>query len=264
MNRDAAQDPERQEDPQSKGSEAEAKAKSGTTSIRRKGKKSRRSLDLGNRFARLEQNLELPDPDFISKQPGAGGVEAPTEISPEIWEFFNRETFEKKFFGGAKPEAEARTLPRLEAADSTTPKAACDTIHFLLVEDNPGHVRLMQEALKESKAPFTMTVLTDGVQAMEFLRREGEHKAAKRPHLVLLDLNLPKKSGREVLTEIKADEGLASIPVVILTASTDKEDIERCYDLNANCYLSKPTNLNEFANVVKMIENFWGSFVRLP
>jgi two-component system response regulator len=122
----------------------------------------------------------------------------------------------------------------------------------------------MEEALKECKTNFTMTVVTDGVEAMDYLRQRGKYAEARRPDLVLLDLNLPKKDGREVLDEIKTDENLANVPVVVLTSSTDEDDIRMSYELQANCFISKPVNLDEFANVVKMIENFWGSLVRLP
>jgi len=109
-----------------------------------------------------------------------------------------------------------------------------------------------------------MHVAGDGEEALDYLFRRGEFRDAQRPDLILLDLNLPKKDGREVLAEVKADDNLKVIPVVVLTASSDKEDIQLSYNLHANCYLTKPTNLNEFANVVKIVENFWGSFVRLP
>ena len=137
-------------------------------------------------------------------------------------------------------------------------------IEILLVEDNPGDVRLTQEALKEHKIVNSLQVAKDGVEAINFLRREGEHVDAVRPDLILLDLNLPKKDGREVLTEIKKDDDLRRIPVVVLTTSRAEEDIIRTYDCHANCYITKPVDFDQFINVVKSIEDFWLSVVKLP
>lgn len=137
-------------------------------------------------------------------------------------------------------------------------------IDILLVEDNPGDVRLAKEALKESKVRNAIHVVGDGVEAMAFLRREGKYKDRSRPDLILLDLNLPKKDGREVLQEIKQDPELRRIPVVVLTVSSDEEDILKSYNLHANCYITKPINLNRFIKVVKSIENFWLTIVKLP
>ncbi len=137
-------------------------------------------------------------------------------------------------------------------------------IHILLVEDNPGDVRLTLEALREAKVRNDVQVAADGVEAMEFLRRQGGHAEAPRPDLILLDLNLPRKDGREVLEEIKADEDLRRIPVIILTTSRAEEDILRSYDLHANCYITKPVNLDEFMDVVRGIEEFWLTIVKLP
>jgi CheY-like chemotaxis protein len=137
-------------------------------------------------------------------------------------------------------------------------------IEILLVEDNPGDVRLTQEALKENKIRNNLHVAKDGVEAMQFLRRMNGHKDAPRPDLVLLDLNLPKKDGREVLNEIKTDEKLRAIPVVILTTSDAEDDVARAYQAYANCYIRKPIDLNRFIDVVKVIENFWLSIVELP
>jgi CheY-like chemotaxis protein len=137
-------------------------------------------------------------------------------------------------------------------------------VEILLVEDNPGDVRLTIEALREGKVRNHLSVATDGVEAMAFLRREGEHAAAARPDLILLDLNLPRKDGRQVLAEIKADEDLRTIPVVILTTSKADEDILRSYDLHANCYVTKPVDLDQFITVVKSIEDFWLTIVALP
>jgi two-component system, chemotaxis family, response regulator Rcp1 len=135
---------------------------------------------------------------------------------------------------------------------------------ILLVEDNPGDERLTREALKEGKVRNILHVVTDGREAMRFLRREGRYAQTVRPDLILLDLNLPRKDGRMVLEEIKADPSLSSIPVVILTSSQAEEDIVRSYELQANCYVTKPVDLNQFVVVVKTIESFWFTIVRLP
>jgi CheY-like chemotaxis protein len=137
-------------------------------------------------------------------------------------------------------------------------------VEILLVEDSPGDVRLTQEALKEAKVLNNLTVATDGVIALEILRRQGPHATAPRPDLILLDLNLPRKDGREVLKEIKADPLLRSIPVVVLTTSRAEEDVIRAYDLHANCYISKPVDFKQFVSVVQSIENFWLAVVKLP
>ncbi len=137
-------------------------------------------------------------------------------------------------------------------------------IRVLLVEDNPGDVRLTREALKEAKVNNQLHVAEDGVEAMNFLQRKGEYSDAPRPDLILLDLNLPKKDGREVLEEIKQDPELKRIPVVVLTTSQAEEDILRSYNLHANCYVSKPVDLDQFINIVKSIEDFWLTIVRLP
>lgn len=137
-------------------------------------------------------------------------------------------------------------------------------IEVLLVEDSPADVRLTQEALKEEKLHVNLSVAADGVEAMAFLRREGEYARAPRPDLILLDLNLPKKDGREVLREIKSDEGLKNIPVVILTVSEAEEDVIKTYNLHANCYITKPLDLNQFSKVVKSIKDFWLTIVKLP
>ena len=137
-------------------------------------------------------------------------------------------------------------------------------VEILLVEDNPGDVRLTQEALKEAKVINHLTVLKDGVEALAFLRRQGPYADAARPHLILLDLNLPKKDGREVLAEIKADDKLKRIPVVVLTTSQDEQDVLKSYHLHANCYVTKPVDLEQFITVVKSIEDFWLGIVVLP
>jgi CheY-like chemotaxis protein len=137
-------------------------------------------------------------------------------------------------------------------------------IEILLVEDNPGDVRLTIEALKEAKVRNRLSVAKDGVEALAFLRREGSYAEAARPDLILLDLNLPRKDGREVLAEIKVDTSLRSIPVVILTTSRADQDILKSYELHANCYITKPVDLDQFITVVKSIESFWLTIVTLP
>jgi CheY-like chemotaxis protein len=137
-------------------------------------------------------------------------------------------------------------------------------VEILLVEDNPGDVRLTQEALKEGKVANNLHVAMDGVEALAFLRREGEYSDKPRPDLILLDLNLPKKDGREVLEEIKNDEKLKKIPVVILTTSQDETDVLKTYKLHANCFITKPVDLDQFITVVHSIEDFWLTLVKLP
>ncbi len=137
-------------------------------------------------------------------------------------------------------------------------------IEILLVEDNPGDVRLTLEAFKEGGMSNNLHVVKDGVEAIAFLRREEGYADVVRPDLILLDLNLPKKDGREVLIEIKADEELKQIPVVILTTSNADEDILRAYNLHANCYIAKPLDLAQFITVIKCIEDFWLTIVKLP
>jgi chemotaxis family two-component system response regulator Rcp1 len=137
-------------------------------------------------------------------------------------------------------------------------------IEILLVEDNPGDVRLTREALKEGKVINHMANVDDGIAALEYLRQEGEFAAALRPDIILLDLNLPRLDGRELLAIIKNDKGLRRIPVVILTTSKAEEDIVKSYDLHANCYITKPVDLEQFIRVVQSVEDFWFSIVRLP
>ena len=137
-------------------------------------------------------------------------------------------------------------------------------IDILLVEDNPGDARLTQEVLRETKVRNTLKVVRDGVEAMAFLRREGTYAGEERPDLILLDLNLPKKDGREVLAEIKEDPELRRIPVVILTTSKAEQDVVKAYNLHANCYIAKPVDLVQFMAVVKAIEGFWLTIVKLP
>jgi CheY-like chemotaxis protein len=144
------------------------------------------------------------------------------------------------------------------------PASGMRLVEILLVEDNPGDVRLTQEALKDSKLVNKLHVVGDGDEALAFLRKQNEHANAPRPDLIVLDLNLPKKSGREVLAEIKEDPDLRRIPVVVLTISTSEGDVLETYDLHANCFITKPIGLEQFLEVVRSIEDFWLSIVRLP
>lgn len=137
-------------------------------------------------------------------------------------------------------------------------------IEILLVEDSPGDVRLTQEIFRDGKILNNLNCVGDGVEAMAFLYRDGKYANAPYPDLILLDLNLPKKDGREVLAELKANENLKRIPVVVLTTSQAEEDILRAYNLHANCYITKPINLDQFIRVVKSIEEFWLTIAKLP
>jgi two-component system, chemotaxis family, response regulator Rcp1 len=137
-------------------------------------------------------------------------------------------------------------------------------IELLLVEDSEPDVRLTMEALREAKVRNRLWVVEDGVEAIEFLHHQGRHSEAPRPDLILLDLNLPRKDGRQVLQEIKADDSLKRIPVVVLTTSKSEEDVLRSYDLHANCFITKPVDFLRFIEVVKSIENFWLTIVTLP
>ncbi len=138
------------------------------------------------------------------------------------------------------------------------------TVEILLIEDNPGDVRLTIEALKESKIMNNMHVADDGIEALSFLKKEGIYKDKPRPDLIILDLNLPRKDGREVLGEIKSEDSLKQIPIVILTTSEAEEDIIKSYELHANCYITKPVNMEQFIKVVKSVGDFWFSIVMLP
>ena len=137
-------------------------------------------------------------------------------------------------------------------------------VDILLVEDNPGDVRLTKEGLKDSRIVSGINVVGDGVEAMEFLRHEGKYENAPRPDLILLDLNLPRKDGRELLAEIKSDKDLKRIPVVVLTSSKAEQDVVMAYDLHANCYIRKPINLREFSQMMQQFEQFWLAMVTLP
>jgi len=137
-------------------------------------------------------------------------------------------------------------------------------VEILLVEDSPGDARLAREGLSQCKIRNTLHIVDDGVKAMAFLNRRGEYATAPRPDLILLDLNLPKKDGREVLREIKEHASFKTIPVVILTTSRDAQDINKTYSLHANCYVTKPLDLNQFLDVVRSIEDFWFTTVQLP
>ena len=137
-------------------------------------------------------------------------------------------------------------------------------VEVLLVEDNPGDVRLTREALREGKVQNNLNVMPDGVEALAYLRRQGPYADAPRPDVILIDLNLPRKDGREVLEELKDDPALSNIPVVVLTSSQAEQDILRAYQLRANCYITKPVDLEQFITVVKSIEDFWLTIVALP
>jgi CheY-like chemotaxis protein len=143
-------------------------------------------------------------------------------------------------------------------------ESSVDVIDVLLVEDDPGDVLMTREAFDHHKLRNKLHVVSDGVEALQFLRREGEHTDAPRPGLVLLDLNLPRKDGREVLADIKSDEALRSIPVVVLTTSEAEEDILRSYDLHANAYVTKPLDFDRFIHVVRQIDDFFVTVVKLP
>jgi chemotaxis family two-component system response regulator Rcp1 len=137
-------------------------------------------------------------------------------------------------------------------------------VDILLVEDNPGDVRLMREALRDGKLLNQLSTVADGQQAVAYLHRQGNYAQVSRPDLILLDLNLPRKDGREVLAEIKSDPDLRSIPVVVVTSSQAEEDILRSYNTHANCYVTKPVDLQKFVSVVRSVEDFWVSIVKLP
>jgi CheY-like chemotaxis protein len=137
-------------------------------------------------------------------------------------------------------------------------------LNVLLVEDNPGDVRLMREAFGNGSWKKKLDAVEDGEEALAYLRKQAPYGAAPKPDLIFLDLNLPKKDGREVLFEIKADESLRRIPVVVLTTSEAERDVARAYDLHANCYIKKPTDLDEYLEVIRACENFWLHIVRLP
>ncbi len=137
-------------------------------------------------------------------------------------------------------------------------------VNLLLIEDNPGDIKLIQETLKENRFLTELTVITDGEEALNFLKRRGEYEFEPHPDLILLDLNLPKLNGQEILAEIKKDEELKRIPVIVLTSSTEENDIYKSYNLNANCYISKPVDLDNFIKVIRSIENFWLTIVKLP
>jgi len=137
-------------------------------------------------------------------------------------------------------------------------------IEILLVEDNPGDARLTEEALRESRLYNNLHRVCDGVEALQFVRRQGPFADKPRPDIILLDLNMPKKDGREVLGEIKADPDLKSIPVVVLTTSEAERDVLKSYELHANCYITKPVDLDKFMEIVRRIEDFWLAIVKLP
>jgi chemotaxis family two-component system response regulator Rcp1 len=159
----------------------------------------------------------------------------------------------------------ARDVFRIhDRSTAVTNSARGEPIEILLVEDSPDDADLTVDVLREGRVHNRVTVIEDGVEAMAYLRREGKHAAAPRPDLILLDLNLPRKNGREVLAEIKHDPELRRIPVVVMTSSDDEKDILAAYNLYVNCYVTKPVDLNQFIGVVRSIENFWLSIVKLP
>jgi len=135
---------------------------------------------------------------------------------------------------------------------------------ILLVEDNPADIRLTEEAIRESKISSDLDIVKDGVEAISYLKKIGKYSKVCRPNLILLDLNLPKKSGLEVLREIKQDKDLRRIPIVVLTISANEEDLMKAYDLHANCFVNKPLEIKEFYKIVKAIEDFWFKIVNLP
>ena len=143
-------------------------------------------------------------------------------------------------------------------------KGKSNALEILMVEDSPSDVFLTQEALKQTNGLCQLHVVSDGVEAMEFLRKEGQHAKAPRPDIILLDLNMPRKDGREVLLEIKSDEKLKSIPVLVLTSSSAEQDIAKAYSLHANCYITKPVDFARFKEVINSIKTFWFGNVTLP
>jgi CheY-like chemotaxis protein len=151
----------------------------------------------------------------------------------------------------------------MDRREKMKPEGACRPVEILLVEDNPGDVRLTLEAFKEGKICNHLSVVSDGVEALAFLRREGPYTDAPRPDLILLDLNLPKKDGRDVLAEINEEEDLKQIPVVVLTTSNAELDVLRTYDLHASCYITKPVDFSQFVTVVKLIEDFCFTVMKL-
>jgi two-component system, chemotaxis family, response regulator Rcp1 len=157
-----------------------------------------------------------------------------------------------------------RTAPAVRPRDAVPAPRTARPIEILLVEDNPGDVRLTAEALHEGHVLNQLHVAVDGEQAMAFLRRAGPFADAPRPDLILLDLNLPRKDGREVLAEVKADPDLRRIPIVVLTTSSAERDILQSYDMHANCYILKPVDLDQFIDAVRTVEEFWLSVVKLP
>ncbi len=137
-------------------------------------------------------------------------------------------------------------------------------IRILLVEDSPADIRLTREVLKDERVRENLSVVQDGVEALAYLKKEGQYENAPRPDLILLDLNLPRKDGRAVLSALKSDANLRKIPVVVLTTSQDQQEVHNAYDLNANCFITKPVDLEEFTRVIKAIEDFWLSVAELP
>jgi|SRR5271157_1059781 len=136
--------------------------------------------------------------------------------------------------------------------------------NILLVEDNPDHVLLVQEAFEEAKSTSTIHIVEDGLEALKFLNRDNPYETAPCPDLILLDLNLPRKDGRELLRDLKQDGGLSAIPVIVFTSSSAQQDIDMCYSLHANCYITKPVGFDQYVEIMQMIEEFWFSTIKLP
>jgi chemotaxis family two-component system response regulator Rcp1 len=149
-------------------------------------------------------------------------------------------------------------------ATPVTERVLSKPVDLLLVEDNPADIRLTQEALRDAPMPVNLSIAMDGIEALEFLHKTGKYENAQRPDLILLDLNLPRKNGGEVLSDIKSDPDLKRIPVLVMTTSKEPQDIEKAYSLNANCYIAKPIQLDDFMGVVQSIESFWLQTVILP
>jgi CheY-like chemotaxis protein len=164
----------------------------------------------------------------------------------------------------AQPQPLQPSAGAPHASGAMNGRSSSTPIEILLVEDNPGDIRLTQEALRDAKVRNRVSVATAGDEALAFLRREGEHAEAPRPDLILLDLKLPRCDGREVLAEIKGDPELRCIPVVILTTSSAEDDIAKSYERHANCYITKPVDFDQFMRVVRSIEDFWLQVVKLP
>jgi CheY-like chemotaxis protein len=189
---------------------------------------------------------------------------AVARVHVRSWQAAYRTLLPHDYLDQLRPQDRAKTydFASLDPVEFVATRA--EAFEVLLVEDSPGDVRLTREASKDAKVHINLSVAPDGVEAMAFLRREGKHAGVPRPDLILLDLNLPRKSGREVLEEIKGDPTLMSIPVVVLTTSMSEQDVLGSYLLHVNCFITKPVDLDGFLKVVKSIDNFWLSVAELP